>query len=99
MCLVEVFEQRDERVLTGLHRGGPESERHHERSVARHEIDFARDRDVSVLGARVGVVQPFVGVQFLPPVGDADESDGSGEPRRRRRERQGVVLAFREQHR
>ena len=99
MCLVEVFEQGDEGVLTGLHRGGPEPERHHECPVARHEIDFACDRDVSVLGARVGAVEPFVGAEFLPPVGDADESDGSGEPRRRRRERQGVVLPLREQHR
>ena len=91
--------RRDERVLTGLHRGGTEPERHHERSVARHEIDFAGDRDVSVLGARVGAVEPFVGVQLLPSVGDADESDGSGEPRRRGRQRQGVVLALGEQHR
>src|SRR5439155_17571564 len=31
--LVEVLEQRDEGVLARLHRGRPESERHHERSV------------------------------------------------------------------
>ena len=61
MGLVEVFEQGDEGVLTGLHRGGAESERHHECPVAGYEIDFARDRDVSVLGARVGMVEPFVG--------------------------------------
>ena len=52
VCLVEVLEQRDEGVLTGLHRGGPESERHHEGSVARYEIDFARDSATFPFSAR-----------------------------------------------
>jgi hypothetical protein len=98
VCLVEVLEKRDERVLTRLHRGRPESERHHEHSIARYEIDFARDRDVPILGTRVGVVESLAGLELLPSVGDADESDGPSEPRHRRRERQGVVLALGEQH-
>ena len=33
LCAVEIFEQADERVLTGFHRRGTETERHHERAV------------------------------------------------------------------
>ena len=63
------------------------------------EIDFAGHRHVAVLGARVGLAQAFVRLQLLPAIREADESDRSGEPRRRRGERERVVLALGEQHR
>ena len=83
MGFVEILQQRDEGVLTGLHGGGPEPEGHLEHPVARHQIDFARDGDVPVLGAGIGLVQAPVGLQFLPSIGNPDEPHRSGEPRGR----------------
>ena len=96
---VEILEQADERVLAGFHRRRTETERQHERAVRRREIDFAGDGDVAVLRARVGPAQSLVGLQFLPAIREADEPDRSGEPRRRGRERERVVVALGEQHR
>jgi len=86
--VVEVLQQADQRVLTGFHGRRAETKGQDERAIRGREVDFSRNRDVPVLGARVDLIQPLVGMQVLPPVGDADESDGSGEPGSSARERQ-----------
>ena len=97
--LVEILEQADARVLTGFHRRRTESEREIEHAIRRAEIDFARDRNVSVLCAPVGSDESFVGLQLLPAVGHTDEPDRSGEPWRRGRQGQRRVVALGEEHR
>jgi hypothetical protein len=68
LASVEVFEQTDERVLTGFHRRGTEAEREHERPFDEREIDLARDGDVAVLGAqyRSGVSR-LLAAEFCHP--------------------------------
>src|SRR5258705_13753204 len=91
--LVKGLEQADARVLTGFHRRRTESERQIEHAIRRAEIDFTRDRHVSVLCALVGSDESFVSLQLLPAVGYTNEPDRSGEPWRRGRQGQRKVVA------
>src|SRR5437016_1185798 len=96
---IEVFEETDERMLTRFHRGWTEAEREDECSVGRLQINFASDRDIAVLRPGVCAVEPLVGVQLLPSVREAHESDRTREPRRCGSERECVMISFGEQQR
>ena len=95
---VESGDQTVHRALTGFGGFAAKAERQDEGATRSRGVDFANHRDVAVFGALVRLDNPSAGVELLPAVGIAYESNRSRDPGRGAGERQRAAIAFGVQH-
>ena len=94
---VKASEEARQGVLTG--RSGRCTKAQSEDELGRRpEVDLPRQRHVAVRRPLVRRLQPPVGPQHLPSIGEPDEARRASAPRRGAGQRQRVAVALREQH-